>query len=472
VAASVVQFKAGAVNTGDATVTTTALDAPTTAGNHVVLLIGSDDYATEVTADFTQSNECAQETFMGAYLWWKESAGGETQFSYEIGSAATSCWIVLEIDGLDDADPYDASEGQFVQASSESITTPNVTPSAGDKYLLTFVGFTRSAAFTAPPNGVGSWLNSFTEITEICTVLGSGTRDQIGVADRSVTANGSTAYSGGATSDGSGTANSRVGIIIAFNVAAGGTDATPTPAVVATTTTAPRPNVNVAAGPAVAATAAALPRPNVNVAAGPAVAATVAALPRADVNVSAGPAVVATSATVPRPAVDVVASPAVVATTVTLPQATPDVAGNATAQPAVVATVAAVPQPGIDIAAGPAVVPVTVTIPQPGANVTASPAVIACTVALATPTATGGTGVSPAAITTTIAVQATAVNVGAGPGTIAVTVTIPTPATGAVVKALSDPSVAHAVASVAAVSALRTSNPTAIAAATSTSTVG
>ncbi len=451
-AASVVQFKAGAVNTGDATVTTTALDTPTTAGNHVVLLIGSDDYATEVTADFTESNECAQETFMGAYLWWKETPGGETQFSYEIGSAATSCWIVLEIDGLDDADPYDASEGQFVQASSESITTPNVTPSAGDKYMLTFVGFTRAAAFTAPPNGVGSFLNSFAEITEICTVLGSGTRDQIAVADRSVTANGSTAYSSGATSDGSGTANSRVGIIIAFNVAAGGTDATPTPAVVATTAALPRPNINVGAGPAVVASVAALPRPNVNV--------------------GAGPAVVAATTTLPRPAVNVSASPSVVATTVTLPTPTPDTAGNATATPAVVATVAAVPQPGVNIGAGPAVVAVTVTVPQPGAAVGVAPAVIPCTVALATPTIDSGTTVTPASVTTTIAVQATAVSVGASPATVAVTVTIPTPATGAVVKALSDPTVVHAVASVAAVTALRTSDPSVLAAASSTSTVG
>lgn len=430
-AASVVQTKTGAVNVGDASVDA-AFDNPTASGNHVVLMLGSDDYKTGDPTGFTLSSECGQETFMGCYLWWKATSGGETTFTYNIGSAATSCWILLEISGLE-ASPYDVSEGQFVQASSESITTPNMTPTAGERYMLTLVGFTRAGAFTAAPNGVGSFLNSFTEITEVCTTLGSGTRDQIAVASRTVTANGSTAYSSGATSDGSGTANSRVGIIIAFKVAAAGTDATAQPAVVATTTTLPRPNVNISASPAVVASVAALPRPAVNVQ----------------------------------------ASPAVVATTVTIPQATPDTAGNVTVQPAAVATVAAVVRPGVDIAAGPAVVPVTVTVPQPGVNVTAAPAVIPCTVALATPTATGETAVTPAAITTTIAVPASAVSVSAGPATIAVTVTIPIPDTGgAPVKALSNPEVTHAVASVAAVSALRTSTPAVQHRAGSTPTVG
>lgn len=270
-----------------------------------------------------------------------------------------------------------------------------------------------------------------------------------------------------------GTSNNVRWAYVEIRVAAGGTDATPTPAVVATTASVPRPNVNISAGPAVAATVAALPRPNVNVTAGPAVLAATTTLPRPDVNVSAGPAVLATTTTLPRPAVNVSAAPGVVATTVTLPTPIPDVAGNATVQPATIATVTAVPRPGVNIAAGPAVVPVTVTLPQPGVNVTAAPAVIACTVALATPTIDAGAGASPATVTTTVAVQATAVSVGASPATVAVTVTIPIPTTGgAPVKAFSESTVVHAIASVAAVTALRTSSPTVLAAATSTSTVG
>lgn len=429
-AASIVQSKAAAVNTGDASVDISFNSTPTS-GNVVVLCVGSDDYKTAEATDngvsMTLSNECAQENFMGCYLWWRVSSGGNA-FQYNIGSAATSCWILLEISGLD-ATPYDGSEGQFVQASSESYTTPNLTPTAGDRLLLALMGFTRSANFTT----LDTWLNSFTEIVDISTTLGSGTRDQIGIAQRSVTANGSTAYSSGATSDGTGTANSRYGIIIAFEVAAGGTDVTAQPAVVATTTTAPRPNVNISAGPSAVATVAALPRPAVNVQ----------------------------------------SSPAVVATTVTLPTPTPDTAGNATAIPAAVATVASVPRPGINISAGPAVVPVTVTLPQPGVNIAAGPAVIACTVALATPTATGETVVTPTSVTTTISVNTAALNIGAGPATIAVSVTIPVPDTGgAPVKAFSDPEVVHAVASVAAVTALRTSDPSVLARGTSTPTVG
>lgn len=423
-AASLVQSKAAAQNTGDATVDAT-WDTPATAGNLLLIIVGADDYAASPPTDFTQSTGCGQETFLGHYVWWKVAAGGETSATYTIGSAAPSCWITAEYSGLT-ASPYDTSDGTFIQSSSTTMTTPTITPTTGDRLLIASIGGSLSNTM----NGMGTWLNSFTERQDIWTTLGSGTRDNVGMADRSVTGDGSTGFSSGATY--AQACQSRTGIIIAFKVAAGGTDATATPAVIATTATVPRPGVNVSAAPSVVAAVAALPRPAVNVQ----------------------------------------ASPAVVATTVTLPTPTPETAGNVTVQPAAVATVATVPRPGVNIAAGPAVVPVTVTLPQPGVNVAAGPAVIPCTVALATATPAGGTTVTPNAITTTITVPATAVSVSAGPATIAVTVTIPLPGTGgAPVKALSDPEVVHAVASVAAVSALRTSSPT-VTGGTSTPTVG
>lgn len=273
---------------------------------------------------------------------------------------------------------------------------------------------------------------------------------------------------------------------------ASGTDATATPAVLATTTALPRPDVNVVAGPAVLATAGALARPNVNVVAAPAVLPTVAALPQPAVNVTVGATVLAT--------------------VTALPQATPSVGGDGTATPAVVATVTALPRPDVNISAGPAVVPVTVTLPAVGVNVVAGPAVVPCTVALVrpdvnisagpptvattttlpsvavnvtvgatviptvvtipTPGAGGSTVATPAVITVTLDIPRPAVNISAGPATIATVVTIPqVTLPGSTANATSDPTVAAAVASVAAVSALRSSAPTVAARATSASTV-
>jgi hypothetical protein len=282
--------------------------------------------------------------------------------------------------------------------------------------------------------------------------------------------------------------------IIAVEVkgTAGGTDATATPAVVAAVAALPRPDVNVSAGPAAAAAVAALPRPAVNVAAAPAAVTAVAALPRPDVNVTVGasvvsavvslptptvlaggnvtatPAAVAVVATVPRPGVNVAAGPAVVPVTVTAPQP----ALNVSAGPTVIATTVALARPNINVAAGPAAIAAAATVPGVAVNVTVGATVIPCVVALPTPSVGGTTAATPPAVTVTLAVPRAAVNVGAGPGVIPVVVTVPMPTIpGTRVKGTSDAAVAAAVASVAAVSALRTSGTT-VTGSGSTSTVG
>lgn len=232
-AASVVQSKVGAQNTGLATVAAT-WNTAATAGNLLIIAVGADDYAATPPTGFTQSTGCKQETFLGSYLWWKVAAGGETSVNYTIGSASPSCWITAEISGLTST-PYDTSNGQFQQSASSSYTTPAITPSTGDRYLLAAMGFSNSNAFTS----VDTWLNSFTEIQEINTTLGSGTRDQIGLASRSVTGNGSTTFSSGATSTSTGTPQSQTGIIIAFLVAAAGTNAPATEATATGTANSP-----------------------------------------------------------------------------------------------------------------------------------------------------------------------------------------------------------------------------------------
>ena len=74
-ASGIVQVNSAAQNTGLATVTA-SLTSPATAGNQIVLIVGSDDYAATPPTGFTQHTGCGQETFLGHYLWRKTASGG------------------------------------------------------------------------------------------------------------------------------------------------------------------------------------------------------------------------------------------------------------------------------------------------------------------------------------------------------------------------------------------------------------
>jgi hypothetical protein len=69
---------------------------------------------------------------------------------------------------------------------------------------------------------MGAWTNSFVEQADVATTLASGTRDNIGVAALSYTADGVTGISTGVTWDGAVSPQSRTGIILVFNEGASG----------------------------------------------------------------------------------------------------------------------------------------------------------------------------------------------------------------------------------------------------------
>jgi hypothetical protein len=214
-AAALDHSASAAINTGTAS-NVISFGWTAAAGNLLVCIVGGDDYVATPPTGYTQSTGCGQQTYLGHYLWWKVAAGGETGLTYVLGSAATSCWIAAEISGLD-ASPYDISNGQLDQSSGSTYTTPTITPTSGDRYLIASIGGTSDAGSMT----LGTWLNSFTERQDISNTLGSGVRDVVGYADLSVTANGSTGYSSGATYSGQ-TSQARTGIIIAFKVGSGG----------------------------------------------------------------------------------------------------------------------------------------------------------------------------------------------------------------------------------------------------------
>lgn len=228
--ATVAQNLEAAQDTGLATNTVTHSAA--SPGSTLILIVGADDYRTTAGGSRPESSGYAlvtggsQETNLGHYMWTKVASGGETSVQYTIGSASPSCWEFYEVTGLDAVSPVDISNGQFVLGSAGSYTTPAVTPTAGERWLLASMGGAVSAAQT----GMSTWLNSFVALNDTSTTLGSGTRDIIGAAALAVTANGSTAYSSGATYGT--TQQARTGIIAAFKVATVGGFIAPQPVIV------------------------------------------------------------------------------------------------------------------------------------------------------------------------------------------------------------------------------------------------
>lgn len=189
-----------------------------TAGRLLVLTVGADDYKTGNPTGYTLSTGMSQETNLGAYTWWKVSAGGETSVTYTIGSASGSAWTVTEYDNVDPT-PYDISAGQFDGSSGASYTTPSIAPSTGRRLLLAIMGASHS---TVDFTSIDTWTNSFVETRDSWQSTGGG-RTAIGIAMRVVDGDGSTTFSSGASyTVGGFNAQTRTGEIIAFKVASGG----------------------------------------------------------------------------------------------------------------------------------------------------------------------------------------------------------------------------------------------------------
>lgn len=239
---SIVQQNEAAENVGAATVAAT-LTSPATAGNLILVVVGADAYASTPPTGFTESTGCKLQTNLGHYVWWKVAVGGETSVSYTIGSVATSVWEIFEISGLT-ASPYDISNGTFLASGASTFTTPSITPTAGERLIVASMGGSTSAAnFT----GLSAWLNSFTEQNDTMNTKASGTRDIIGMATLSATADGLTGYSSGATYSPNATA--RTGIIIAFKVLAAGPSIAPTGVSVPIALGSPTADWSTTAGP-------------------------------------------------------------------------------------------------------------------------------------------------------------------------------------------------------------------------------
>jgi hypothetical protein len=208
-AIALVQSRTGTSTTA---ITTASFSVAPTSGNLVVLGFASDDYNGTPDAGWTQSTGLEQQTFHGGYLWWRIS-NGSNSLQYTIGSATRSSWLLMEFSGVH-ATPYDISNGTILGSSGNTLATPSIIPTTGNRVLVAGWGASNSAGLSIA--GFGATSDSFS--TPVISSAGEITA--YAMAYRLVTGNGSTGYSSTLTISGGGTPQRMTGLILSLKEAA------------------------------------------------------------------------------------------------------------------------------------------------------------------------------------------------------------------------------------------------------------
>ena len=192
---------------GDFSVT---LPAASSASNRVVVIITGN---TAVATPTGWTLRTSQVNYMGHYLW--DRAGGSASYTFNASGQVT--WFIEEVE----AGVYVSALSQNDSTGSGSYSTPNLTPTAGERHLLTSLGSTHASSART----LSGWTGGFVEQADLCVATADFPMG--GYADQEVTANGSTAY--GTTGTYSLTSPGRTAIIGAYETSSGGgVTATPT----------------------------------------------------------------------------------------------------------------------------------------------------------------------------------------------------------------------------------------------------
>jgi hypothetical protein len=182
-----------------ATATTTVNFSAQTAGSLLYLAYVGDDYKTGNPSGWSLAyGSPGAGEFHGHAVWYKIANGSETSVQYTIGSASKSVYVLGVVTNIDNASPLDIANGQSVNSSSNSYTTPSVSTSAGRRIGIAFIGGSNSGTVST---GVDTWLNSYAELQDQQTAATVGL--ELGVATLVFDGGGSTSsgasYSGGWT---------------------------------------------------------------------------------------------------------------------------------------------------------------------------------------------------------------------------------------------------------------------------------
>jgi hypothetical protein len=181
----------------------TSLSGGTTAGNSIFIFIQS---AATVATPSGFVSRAPQVNFTGFYLFDKLVASGNSTDTPTLtnGAAVNATWQIAEYSGVTATAGTPAGNNSTFQLNG-SKATPNITPTAGDRLILAFVGAMASAGTSTFTSGQpDTWTNSFTGQNSILHTGSATSGDESfasGWADLLVSANGSTAYSTAATVD-------------------------------------------------------------------------------------------------------------------------------------------------------------------------------------------------------------------------------------------------------------------------------
>lgn len=188
-------------NSGLWTGTSLAVTLPgSTSSSSIVALFVAGNTIVPTPAGWTLRESQVEE--MGHYLFTR--TGGTSSWNITTNNGVGT-WYAAEIGGA-----YDISASAHNTDGSHEYATPTLTPTAGSRLLLASIaGATAAGVYT-----ITDWTNSFTEVAD----LGNPTDDNPmqGVAVRTVTADGVTAY--GATATYSQSVSTRSAIIASFTL--------------------------------------------------------------------------------------------------------------------------------------------------------------------------------------------------------------------------------------------------------------
>jgi len=392
------------------------------------------------------SNTAADGTDMFMSVWYRQmgaSPGSGTATVSASGGTTREYAAVFYVTGQDTTTPVitaNSSTGTDTTGGSSYSLSLNQAPASTSMIFAALGAVDHASTTTTTPGSGGAGEGTFTELTDNMST--GGGQDMLTQTQYDIDSAASTVgWTPSTTSTGS---NNALMAAIEIAVAAGGTDGTATPSVIAATTTLPSATTQAGATVSPSAIAATSAMPQASLSAGSTVSpdsiASVATLPQATasaaMNGTATPAVIEVHGTttydnkygetfgsvVKTPTVtgggDVqTATPATIAALGALPAASASGTSGGTGTPATIDAVASLP--ALTASGGSTVTPgaiaVLATIPQAtsGASTTVEPSVIAAVAALPGATLQAGATATPSVIEVLITLPASTLAAGA-----------------------------------------------------------
>lgn len=169
------------------TATTTATFSAVSSGTLLTLHVSSDDYRLTTGTNRPESSGWtllqSGQDFLGAYVWYKSAAGGETSVSYAIGSAVSSAYVVLAHTDIVATSPLEVSAVTHSHGGAGGGVFTTSAPSAGATTSGRRYAIASMHAMQASTSitGASGWTNGFVEVADRAGPT-TGSREIVAVA--------------------------------------------------------------------------------------------------------------------------------------------------------------------------------------------------------------------------------------------------------------------------------------------------